>query len=273
MTEKNITFIGAGNMASALIGGLVKQGWSASQFTVADPYQPGLERLVKDYGVKVASDNAAAASNADVVVLAVKPQVMREAIEQCKQALNTQQPLIISIAAGITIEKLSLWAGADLAIVRCMPNTPALVQQAATALYANPKVTTQQQELAQSILNAVGISCWVDEEALLDAVTAVSGSGPAYFFLVMEAMQNSAAAMGMPAEMARQLVQQTALGAAHMAQQSAVDVAELRRRVTSPGGTTEQALAVLQDGQLEALFDRALRAAQKRSVELANGNE
>lgn len=269
MTNTKLAFVGAGNMAGALIGGLVKQGFSASNISAADPYQPSLDNLQSNFAINTSTANTEAIAAADVVVLAVKPQVLATAASEISGLVQQQRSLVISIAAGIPLASLQKWLGADVAIVRCMPNIPALVQCGATGLFANTHVTDAQRQSAEQILNAVGVSAWVRSEAELDAVTAVSGSGPAYFFLVMEAMQESATAMGLDPELGKQLIMQTALGAATMAQQSDVDAAELRRRVTSPGGTTERAIAELEGGGLRELFKIALRAAEQRSVELA----
>lgn len=269
MTSPRLAFIGAGNMASALIGGLVKQGFAAQQITASDPYPAMLEKLKAVAPVSVTGDNIAAVANADVVVLAVKPQVMKQVLEPLAATLQAKRPLIISIAAGIEIASIERWLGGALPIVRCMPNTPALVQLGATGLFANAAVSAAQRELADSILRAVGIALWVDSEAQLDAVTAVSGSGPAYFFLVMEAMQAAGEQLGLSSETAKMLTLQTALGAARMALDADVDTAELRRRVTSPNGTTERAIASFERDNLREIFVRALTDCRDRSQELA----
>ena len=273
MNKTKLAFIGAGNMAGALIGGLVKQGFDASNISAADPYQPSLDKLRSDFAITTSNSNTDTVNAADVVVLAVKPQMLHTAAAEISALVRHQQSLVVSIAAGIPLASLQSWLGDDVAIVRCMPNMPALVQCGATGLFANSHVSDAQRAAAEQILNAVGISAWVNNESELDAVTAVSGSGPAYFFLVMEAMQDSADAMGLDPELSKQLIIQTALGAATMAQQSDVDAAELRRRVTSPGGTTERAIAELEGGGLRELFKIALRAAEQRSVELAQSSD
>ncbi|HET8711078.1 MAG TPA: pyrroline-5-carboxylate reductase [Spongiibacteraceae bacterium] len=269
MTSPQLAFIGAGNMASALIGGLVKQGFSADRIVATDPLPAALDKLKGVAPVRTTSDNIEAVANADVIVLAVKPQVMKQVLQPLASIVQQRKPLIISIAAGIEIASIARWLGGDLPIVRCMPNTPALVQLGATGLYANAQVSTEQKQLADSILRAVGIALWVDSEAQLDAVTAVSGSGPAYFFLVMEAMRDAGVKLGLAREVAEQLTLQTALGAARMAIDSDVDVVELRRRVTSPNGTTERAIASFESDQLRAVFEHALNACDARSRELA----
>jgi pyrroline-5-carboxylate reductase len=219
--------------------------------------------------INTGSDNNALVAQVNVVILAVKPQLMKVVALGIAAAVQAHQPLVITIAAGVTSGGLTTWLGGAPAIVRCMPNTPALVRSGATGLYANDQVSVAQRQQAATILDAVGLALWVDNEAQLDAVTAVSGSGPAYFFLVMEAMQAAGRDMGLSADVARQLTLQTALGAAQMAMASDVDVAELRRRVTSPNGTTERAINILEDGGLRQLFAHALDGARVRAEELA----
>lgn len=269
MSTPRLAFIGAGNMASSIIGGLINKGFSPRQIIASDPHEGSLEKLKAVAPVQTTTDNFKAIAGADVVVLAVKPQVMQAVLAPLAAELRQHQPLIISIAAGIEIHSIEKWLGGALPIVRCMPNTPALVQTGATGLFANTAVSAEQRELADRILRAVGIALWVEHEVQLDAVTAVSGSGPAYFFLVMEAMQAAGEQLGLSADVARQLTLQTALGAAQMAIGSDVDVAELRRRVTSPKGTTERAIAALEEGGLRELFHRALGACRNRARELA----
>lgn len=270
MSNPKIAFIGAGNMASSIIGGLVAKSVSPRQIVASDPQARTLEHLKTVAPVRTTGDNRQAIANADVVVLAVKPQAMREVLAPLAEELRRHRPLLISIAAGIEIRSLAQWLGSDtLPIVRCMPNTPALVQSGATGLFASAAVSAEQRQLADSILRAVGITLWLEEEEQLDAVTAVSGSGPAYFFLVMEAMQAAGEKLGLPAEVAEQLTLQTALGAAQMAVASGVDAAELRRRVTSPNGTTERAIAAFEAGELRQLFEQALTDCRDRARELA----
>lgn len=256
-------------MASAIIGGLIAKGYSKDRIWAADPLPDNLQRLQQSYGINTSDSNDEVISLANVIILAIKPQVMESVAEQIKTVTNTQQPLIISIAAGITLSSLQSWLGKDLAMIRCMPNTPALVQTGATALFANNVVNDQQKQWADELLSAIGLAVWVDEEAQLDAVTAVSGSGPAYLFLVMEAMIAAGEQLGLNKTLAQQLTLQTALGAAKMAIESDVDAAELRRRVTSPGGTTAAALKVFEDGGIQQLFLDALTAAEARSQEMA----
>lgn len=264
-----IAFIGAGNMASAMIGGLIQSGIPASSISSADPYQPSLDALSARFNVKTGSDNNAIINDADVVILAVKPQQLKAVCADVRDTLVKNRPLIISIAAGIRCDAIEQWLDKSLPIVRCMPNTPALIGQAASGLYANANVSDAQKQLAAQLLQAIGTVDWVAEENLLDAVTAVSGSGPAYFFLVMEAMIDAGVKLGLSAEASRNLTLQTALGAANMALQSDVDVAELRRRVTSPGGTTLAAVTRFEEGGIRELFNEALKAADERSKSLA----
>lgn len=263
-----VAFIGAGNMARAIIGGLLENGFAPQNIWASEPESARLEDLAAQ-GLNTTTDNQAAVAAADLVVLAVKPQVMQTVASDLATAARTHRPLFISIAAGISLEALDQWLGGDAAIVRCMPNTPALVQTGASGLFANPRVSDLQREQASRVLQAVGIALWVQNEAELDAVTAVSGSGPAYYFLMMEAMTAAGVKLGLSEETARGLTLQTALGAARMASSSDVDAAELRRRVTSPNGTTERAINSFQAGGFEALVETALTACRDRSVELA----
>lgn len=269
MKHDKIAFIGGGNMARSLIGGLIAGGCPPARLRVADPQTEQLDYLRNKFGVHVTTDNADAVAGAEIVVLAVKPQIMHNAATAISAAVATQATLVISIAAGIDVSALQRWLGADTAIVRCMPNTPALVRAGATALYANPKVTEAQREKAESILRAVGIVQWVEEESLMDAVTALSGSGPAYFFLLMEVLENAGKGLGLPADAARLLTLQTAYGAAKMALESADSTTTLRERVTSPGGTTQAALEVLEASDLRNQFKQALKAARDRGRSLS----
>jgi len=257
-------------MARSLIGGLIADGTDPGRIHVAEPDAQRREALHGQFGVSVHADNADALSGSAAVVLAVKPQIMAGVARQLAPLIAGQPPLIISIAAGVREPDISRWLGGEVAVVRTMPNTPSLVQSGATALYANARVSEAQRELAETILRAVGLVVWVADEALLDAVTALSGSGPAYYFLVMEAMEAAGRALGLPADTARLLTLQTAFGAAKMALESEESPGVLRERVTSPGGTTERALGVLRDGGLEALFQQALSAARDRAGELGD---
>jgi pyrroline-5-carboxylate reductase len=268
----NIAFIGAGNMASAIMGGLIENGFAATSIYASDPSQEKLDELNTKFGINTNTNNQAVIEQADVVIVAVKPQVMELVLSPLQGALKAKQPLLISVAAGINLNSLMQWAGADndkLAIVRCMPNTPALVGQGASGLLANSNVSAQQKELSETILNAVGISLWVEKESELDAVTAVSGSGPAYYFLFMEAMIEAGKKLGLSESTAKQLTLKTALGAATMASESSDSPAQLRKNVTSPNGTTEQALNSFVESGIEAIVEKALKAANDRSVSLS----
>ena len=264
MNDTTLTFIGGGNMACSLIGGLIADGWDPARIRVADTSTQRLDQLSEQFPITTTTSNSEAAEHADVIVLAVKPQIIKSVARELADIVSQQRPLVISIAAGIPAAALGNWLGASTAIVRTMPNTPAMVQSGATALYANACVSEDQCSIAESILRAVGVAIWVADEAQMDAVTALSGSGPAYFFLFMEALQAAGQELGLPENTARLLVLQTAFGAAKMAL-----AATLRRQVTSPGGTTEQAIRTFQEGELEALVSKALQAATTRSREIA----
>ena len=270
MSIPRIAFIGGGNMAASLIGGLRAQGLPASAICASDPGADRRTELHDVHGIDTFADNAQAVAGADVVVLAVKPQVMQTVCRDLAPHLQASQ-LIVSIAAGITCASLQQWLGADTprAIVRCMPNTPALLRQGVSGLFANAAVSDEQKRQAEQLLSAVGLALWLDREELIDAVTAVSGSGPAYFFLRIEAMTAAGEQLGLPRDTAAELTLHTALGAARMACESDVEAAELRRRVTSPNGTTEAAIKAFQAGGLEALVQQAMDAAARRSAELA----
>ncbi|WXL25364.1 pyrroline-5-carboxylate reductase [Ectopseudomonas mendocina] len=267
MTTPRIAFVGAGNMAASLIGGLRAQGIEASAIRASDRGAEQRSKITAEHGIATFESNAEAIKGADVVVLSVKPQVMKDVCLDLAPHVTPQQ-LIVSIAAGISCASLQSWLG-PRAIVRCMPNTPALLREGASGLFANAQVSDEQRTQAQELLGAVGISVWLDTEEQIDAVTAVSGSGPAYFFLLIEAMTAAGEKLGLSRETAAQLTLQTALGAARMAVSSDVDASELRRRVTSPAGTTEAAIKTFQADGFEALVEKALNAAADRSAELA----
>ena len=271
MKDIPIAFIGGGNMARSLIGGLIAGGHQPDQIRVAEPDAGQREFLRSRYGVPTSADNPAVIEHAEAIVLAVKPQILQEVARQLAPEIQRCQPLVISIAAGVREPDLRRWLGGGaLALVRTMPNTPALVGSAASALFANAFVSDERRQLAESLLRAVGVTVWVDDESLLDTVTALSGSGPAYFFLLMEALEQAALDLGLNAGTARLLTLQTAFGAAKMALESAESPAVLRARVTSPGGTTERALAILRDGGVETLLAKALEAARQRAHELGD---
>lgn len=270
MTQQTIAFIGAGHMARSLIGGLIADGYPPTLLTASDNDAAARNRLKAGLGIQTVASNIEAVTAADIIVLAIKPQTVADVARELAAAILGSGKLVISIAAGIRLSDLEDWLGSGTALVRAMPNTPALVQSGATVLCANSHTGTHQREAAESILRAVGLTLWLEDESQMDAVTALSGSGPAYFFLVMEAMEEAGRALGLPADTARLLTIQTAFGAARMALEGTdCSPAQLRAQVTSPGGTTEQAVAVLQQGGLENLFARALAAGHARSVELS----
>jgi pyrroline-5-carboxylate reductase len=266
---RKLAFIGGGNMAAALISGLTKRGLPPDRFVVADPSHAQLERLARDYGVASAADNAAAVAGAEVVVLAVKPQQMRAVALALAPHLAAIRPLVLSVAAGIPHASLARWFGAAIPIIRTMPNRPALNGFGATGLYAPASVGAAYRALAESIMAAVSATVWVEHESQMDTVTAVSGSGPAYFFLFMEALEAAAHERGLPTDVAHRLTLETAFGAAQMARQSSDSLATLREQVTSKGGTTAAALEVLNGAGLRAIVAHAVAAADRRSAELA----
>ena len=269
MKQQVLGFIGAGNMAASLISGLIADHYPADRIWVSDVNEAALAHLAERYGVHTTPRNAEVAEHAEILVLAVKPQILRAVVEELTGPLQARHPLLVSIAAGITAGSIDRWAGGSQAIVRCMPNTPAMVKTGATGLCANAAVSEAQRSQAEAILRAVGLTVWVEDETLLDAVTALSGSGPAYFFLMMEAMEDAGVALGLDRDTARLLSQQTALGAGRIAIESDEPPAELRRRVTSPGGTTERAIATFEEGGLSPLVAKAMEAAARRAAELS----
>lgn len=261
----NISFIGGGNMAQALIGGLLSRGLPATRITVADPVEK-VRQVLLEKELHVTDDNAAAIQHADVVVLAVKPQVLASVLKPLQNQF--QGKLVISIVAGAQIDSIAHLTGTDQ-IVRVMPNTPALVQTGAHGMFATEAVSSEQRSLASQVLASTGLTIWLDSEAQIDAVTAVSGSGPAYFFYLMESMIRAGKNLGLDEKVATALTLQTALGAAQMAITSSNTPAELRKNVTSPNGTTQAALEVFDRAQISQNIQAALAAAQKRSQELA----
>lgn len=263
-----IAFVGGGNMAAAIIGGLLHKGVSPEQITVADPAEAAVQNLRALNITQVVKAGREAVVGADIIILAVKPQVMQVVATNLKGAIK-DGAIILSIAAGIPAEAYQAMLGDGVAIIRCMPNTPALVGHGATGLYALPGVTDAQRAEADIVMSAVGMTIWVDSETQLDAVTALSGSGPAYFFAFIEAMVKSAEALGLDHEISYQLALQTALGAAQLAHQQRIPIDVLRQNVTSPGGTTERALKSFEDDELGAIVNRAMHACFDRAQELA----
>lgn len=263
-----IGFIGGGNMARCIIGGLLANGYKAQQLRASSRSLSSVQALAADFGIHTQQDNASLCEGLNLLVLAVKPQQMQAVCLELRTVL-APTTLVISVAAGITLASLSQWLGGHSLLARAMPNTPALIRQGATGLYAAPSLNASQRQLAQQVLESTGLVVWVEDEALMDTVTAVSGSGPAYFFLFMEAMMAEAQAQGLSAEAARQLTLQTCLGAAALAQHTGEDIGQLRQRVTSPKGTTEQAVLAFERLNLKATVASAMQACQQRARELA----
>ncbi len=263
-----VTFVGGGNMATALIGGLLQRGFTSQDLVVVEVLSESRERLSRDYGVLCRTSADRAALNSDVVVLAVKPQQMREAVSALRGFLNNQ--LVVSIAAGIRLADLSRWLGGYHCLVRAMPNTPALIGAGIAGLFADKSVAAAQRAAAERILSAVGRTMWIDDEQLMDAVTAVSGSGPAYVFYFIEGLAAAARELGFTEGQARMLGVETFLGATKLAAASDVDLSVLRQRVTSKGGTTEAALSSLEADGIQAAIVRAVHAANVRGRELGD---
>ena len=268
-----ITFIGGGNMARSLIGGLIQKGLPADKIKVSEPVAVLAESLAKDFSVATFADNNEAATDSNIWVFAVKPQVMKSVCQQLSALAQTNKPLIISIAAGITSEQLDAWLGGNMPVVRIMPNTPALLGAGASGLFANRHVTAEQKQHAQDLMQATGITVWIENENLMDAVTAVSGSGPAYVFLLAEAMQAAGVAQGLSQEAARALTNQTLLGAARMLSETAEPADVLRQRVTSPGGTTQAAIESFETQGFRGIVNNAIEAATQRGRALSAAND
>jgi pyrroline-5-carboxylate reductase len=271
MTTSRIGFIGGGNMARAVVRGLIDSGYDASAIAVADPQDAARDALVRDFpGITVEAENSAVVVGADCVVLAVKPQVLPGICPALVETVQRQRPMIVSIAAGVRGDDIDKWLGGDLAVVRVMPNQPALLRLGVSGLYANPKTTPDQVEIATQIMQAVGTVIPVDSETLIDSVTAVSGSGPAYFFLVIDMLANAGAELGLPKEAARTMAIETAAGAAALAAASDDSMESQIARVRSPGGTTAAALDTMDEHGVRAIFSSAIRAARDRAIELAD---
>lgn len=263
-----VAFIGGGNMARSLIGGLLARGVGTASLCVSEPNAELRAALTADFGVTTTADNRLAVDGAAAVLLAVKPQVMRAVCTDLAAGLAADC-VLVSIAAGIGSGQIERWASAPRAVVRAMPNTPALLGCGASGLYANAQCTGEQRRLAEQLLAAVGMTVWIDNERQMDVVTALSGSGPAYAFLLAEAMQAAAERLGLPATAAQQLTAQTLLGAARMLLESGESAEQLRRRVTSPGGTTQAAIEHFQQADLAGIVAGAISAAARRGAELA----
>lgn len=268
--QQKIAFIGAGNMANSLIGGLINNGYPPELIFASDPSSEKLTTFRSRYGIHVSENNSDVVAKADIVIFAVKPQILKSVANELSTDFHRLNPLVISIAAGVHTQYISECLNGNLAIIRCMPNTPALLQAGATALFANEQVSASQRDLAESIMRSVGITVWLDNEKDMDIVTALSGSGPAYFFFIMEALEQAAIEQGLAKDIVHLLTIQTALGASRMALESNESIATLRKQVTSRGGTTEQALNVFEASNLRAILGEALNAAKERSIELAH---
>ena len=268
-TSPTISFIGAGNMASAIIGGMLDNGFNAENIWVSAPDDQHLQAIRKRFGVSITTDNRYCAEQADMVVLAVKPQVMADVCRGIAPVVQNTRPLMVSIAAGLEATTLDHWLGGGLPLVRVMPNTPSLVGKGAAGLFANDQVSEEQKAVVESVFTSIGSALWVDQEALLHGVTALSGSGPAYFFLMLEALEDAATVAGIEPGTARELAIQTMAGAAEMAARSEHDPAQLKRNVMSPGGTTERAVNTFEQGGLRNLVTQAYQAAYQRSKEMA----
>lgn len=276
LSSRRITLIGGGNMARGLIGGLLARGTTAANITVAEPDTAGQSALRQDFGICATGDNIAAAAGADVVVLAVKPQIMAQVARHLAPTLQQRKPLVISVAAGIGVANLQRWVGAGIPVVRCMPNRPALIGAGATGLFADPSVSAAARDLATEVLACTGLAVWVQNEGDIDIVTALSGSGPAYFFRLAELMAEAAIAQGLEAGVAQLLAAQTLAGAGQLvASESAPDLARMREQVTSRGGTTEAALNRFAALGFPSTVAEAMQAAAIRSRELAEqfGNQ
>jgi len=265
-----VAFVGGGNMGRALLGALLRRGHTAAHLAVGEPYEPARDDLLRAFpGVRVGSDNGLAVEGAALVVLAVKPQEMGAVVTALQPALQRSRPVVLSIAAGLQSADLARWCGPGIAVVRAMPNRPALLGAGATGLYAAPDVPPAARKLAEDLMRAAGVVAWVDQESLMDAVTALSGSGPAYFFLLAEALADAGIAQGLAPEAARQLAAATLHGAGLMAADVDADLVRLRAEVTSRGGTTEAALRALQQAGFRDTIAAAVAAAARRSRELA----
>lgn len=267
MDAMNTAFIGGGNMARALIGGLIQAGHPARSIMVADPGDKARQAAAADFGVGVSASNVEAVHNAELVILAVKPQIMPVVLSEIAAAV-APGALVISVAAGIPLATLQHHLGTEIALVRAMPNTPALYGAGMTGMVAGPGVDRASRELAERVLAATGQVLWLEDEALMDVVTAVSGSGPAYFFALAEQLALAGQRAGLAPAAAAQLARQTAFGAGLMLVESSLSAGELRMRVTSPGGTTQAALECFAQDGFDAMVERAVEAAVRRGQEL-----
>lgn len=272
MHTKKIAIIGAGNMGGCLLGGLITSKYPENQLWISNPSLQKLNALQEKYhaSFNITTNNKEAVEAADVILFAVKPLILTNVLKELADVINLNKPLIISTAAGVYENIIQHFLKTPSSIIRAMPNTPAMLGCGASALFANTHVTTEEREIAENIFRAVGIVVWVSSEKLIDIVTAVSGCGPAYFFLVMEAIQNAGVSLGLSPDIARLLTLQTAYGAARMALDSEKNVTDLRAQVTSKGGTTQEAIRVLETANIRDIFFQALKAADLRAEALAN---
>lgn len=270
MLHKKITFIGAGNMASSIISGLIKDGYPSDAICASEPNVDATDKLVQQFSINSSQNNTKSSQWAEVIVLAVKPQIMALVCQAlADDGVDFSNKLVISIAAGVSVRRLQSLLGENTPVIRTMPNTPSLLQQGMTGLFASAQVNAENKDFAGQLMQAVGEILWVNEESMIDAVTATSGSGPAYFFLFMEAMHNKAQEMGFSDEQARQLVLQTALGSAEMVKHNPqISIATLRENVTSKGGTTAAALNTFNDSGLTEIVAKAMQAASDRGAEM-----
>lgn len=264
-----LAFVGAGNMAKSFIGGLIADGYNPDDIWASNPSDEKLKIIHQEFKINTTTDNHEAVANADVVIMAVKPNIIQKVCEDIKGSLDPKRHLIISVVAGIYTDTINEWIGEDFAVIRSMPNTAALIQASATVLFANAKASHEQKQIAEEINQAVGLALWIDNEDLMDAVTAVSGSGPAYFFLIMESLVQAAESLGIQKETARKLILQTATGAARMATESGEKLSTLRKNVTSKGGVTESAILSLEQGNIRTLITGALQDAHLKSINIS----
>lgn len=268
--DSTICFIGAGNMSLSLMGGLLASDYPKDKILATDPSADRRQEVTQSLGIRCLESNIDAATQSDIILLAVKPQQLESVCKELADTVKAKGALVISIAAGVRTDDIAFWLGGEAAIVRTMPNTPALIRSGATGLFATAAVSDAQKDQAENILRAAGLTVWVPQESDLDIVTAISGSGPAYYFLFMEAMQAAGQKLGLDESTARLLTIQTAFGAAKMALESPDDCATLRQKVTSPNGTTEKAIQTFEQHDLRAIIEEAMTAAKDRAISLAD---
>ena len=268
-----IRFIGAGNMAASIMGGLISKGITASQITASDPGHEQRDYIEKQFQIQTFAENNAHFGMPDMVIIAVKPQIMKQVLADVSDNIRHTHPVVVSVAAGITTKQIAAWLDSglntDLPIVRTMPNTPALIGHGAIGMFANHAVTTEHKQLTEQVMDAVGTSIWVTEETNIDAVTALSGSGPAYFFMFMQYLQQAGQKLGLSESNATLLAKKTAIGSALLAERSPESLQQLKDRVTSPNGTTAAALDSFTQSHIDQVIEKAVNAANDRSVELS----